>query len=91
MSFSLDGARAETHDGLRGPKSFREVIEGATLCRNHRLPLSLKSMITTSNRGELTELALLGARLGADGTWFPLSLSHPHLHQRADFCPLPRR
>jgi hypothetical protein len=25
----------ETHDGLRGPKSFREVIEGATLCRNH--------------------------------------------------------
>jgi len=65
VSFSLDGARAETHDGLRGPKSFREVIEGATLCRNHRLPLSLKSMITTSSRGELTELALLGARLGA--------------------------
>jgi MoaA/NifB/PqqE/SkfB family radical SAM enzyme len=65
VSFSLDGARAETHDGLRGPKSFREVIEAATLCRNHGLPLSLKSMITTSSRGELTELALLGARLGA--------------------------
>ena len=65
VCFSLDGARAETHDGLRGPKSFREVIEGATLCRNHRLPLSLKSVVTTANRGELTELALLGARLGA--------------------------
>lgn len=65
VSFSLDGARAATHDGLRGPKSFREVIEGVTLCRNHRLPFSLKSMITTANRGELTELALLGARLGA--------------------------
>ena len=48
VSFSLDGARAETHDGLRGPKSFREVIEGTTLCRNHRLPFSLKSTITTS-------------------------------------------
>ncbi len=65
VSFSLDGARVETHDGLRGPKSFREVIEGTTLCRNHRLPFSLKSTITTLNRGELTELALLGTRLGA--------------------------
>lgn len=65
VSFSLDGARAETHDGLRGPKSFAEVLEGMTLCRNHRLPLSLKSIVTTTNRGELTELALLGARLGA--------------------------
>jgi MoaA/NifB/PqqE/SkfB family radical SAM enzyme len=64
VCFSLDGARAATHDGLRGPKSFREVIEGATLCRNHHLPFSLKSTITTLNRGELTELALLGARLG---------------------------
>jgi MoaA/NifB/PqqE/SkfB family radical SAM enzyme len=65
VSFSLDGVRAETHDGLRGLKSFREVLEGMTLCRNHQLPFSLKSVITNSNRGELTELALLGARLGA--------------------------
>lgn len=64
VSFSLDGAQAATHDGLRGPKSYREVIEGATLCRNHHLPLSLKTTVTTKNRGELTELALLGARLG---------------------------
>ena len=65
VCFSLDGVRAETHDGLRGPKSFREVLEGMTLCGNHHLPLALKTVITTSNRGELTELALLGARLGA--------------------------
>jgi pyruvate-formate lyase-activating enzyme len=65
VTFSLDGARPETHDGLRGPKSFREVLEGAALCENHQLPLYLKSVVTTANRGELTELALLGARLGA--------------------------
>jgi MoaA/NifB/PqqE/SkfB family radical SAM enzyme len=65
VCFSLDGARAETHDGLRGRKSFREVMEGMTLCRNHRLPLSLKSTVTAANRGELTELALLGVRMGA--------------------------
>jgi MoaA/NifB/PqqE/SkfB family radical SAM enzyme len=65
VTFSLDGARAETHDGLRGPKSYREVLEGATLCLNHQLPMYLKSVVTTANRDELTELALLGARLGA--------------------------
>jgi len=65
VCFSLDGVRAETHDGLRGPKSFREVLEGMALCGNHHLPFSVKTVITAANRGELTELALLGARLGA--------------------------
>jgi MoaA/NifB/PqqE/SkfB family radical SAM enzyme len=65
VCFSLDGARPQTHDGLRGPKSFAEVLEGMYLCLNHRLPRSLKSILTTANRGELTDLALLGARLGA--------------------------
>jgi MoaA/NifB/PqqE/SkfB family radical SAM enzyme len=65
VCFSLDGGRAETHDRLRGPKSFREVMEGMALCRNHQLPLALKTVVTTANRGELTEIALLGARMGA--------------------------
>lgn len=73
VSFSLDGARPATHDGLRGPKSFREVLEGMTLCQNHHLPFSLKTVVTTANQGELTELALLGTRLGATehGFLFP--------------------
>ena len=65
VSLSLDGAQARTHDGLRGAKSYREVLEALTLCRNNNLPFSLKTVITTANRGELTELALLGGRLGA--------------------------
>jgi MoaA/NifB/PqqE/SkfB family radical SAM enzyme len=64
VCFSLDGATAATHDGLRGPKSFREVVEGISLCRNHALPVALKTVLTTANRGELSDLALLGARLG---------------------------
>ncbi len=79
VSFSLDGAGAATHDGLRGPKSFREVIEGAALCRNHCLPFSLKSTITTLNRGELTDLALLGARLGAEEHAFLYPFPTPDL------------
>jgi MoaA/NifB/PqqE/SkfB family radical SAM enzyme len=79
VCFSLDGAQAETHDGLRGPKSFREAIEGLTLCRTHRLPISLKSVVTALNRGELTELALLGARLGAIEHAFLYPLPTPRL------------
>ena len=62
-----------------------------TLCRNHQLPLSLKSVVTTANRGELTELALLGARLGAAEHGFLYPFPTPNFHQRAGFCPLPRR
>ncbi len=79
VTFSLDGAKPATHDGLRGPKSFREVIEGAALCENHRLPLGLKSMITTANREELTELALLGARLGVTEHCFLYPFPTPNL------------
>ena len=89
MSFSLDGARAATHDGLRGSKSFREVIEGATLCRNHRLPLYLKTVVTTLNRGELTEIALLGARLGAEEHGFLYPFPTPNFI-RSGFLPSPR-
>jgi MoaA/NifB/PqqE/SkfB family radical SAM enzyme len=89
VSFSLDGARADTHDGLRGSKSFREVIEGATLCRNHRLPLYLKTVVTTLNRGELTEIALLGARLGAEEHGFLYPFPTPNFI-RCGHLPSPR-
>jgi MoaA/NifB/PqqE/SkfB family radical SAM enzyme len=65
--FSLDGSKAETHDALRGPGSFQEVIEAATFCKLKNIPLSIKTVITNFNksREELTELALLGAFLEA--------------------------
>lgn len=66
VCLSLDGARAASHDALRGKGSFNEVIEAATLCRLTEIPLSLKSVITNFNKRELTELALLGATLGVD-------------------------
>jgi pyruvate-formate lyase-activating enzyme len=65
VCLSLDGSRPESHDALRGPGSFREIIEAATLCKLEDLPLSLKSVITNFNKEELTDLALLGAALGA--------------------------
>ena len=65
VCFSLDGARASTHDALRGGGSFKEVMEAASLCKLHNISMSLKSAITNFNKGELSELALLGATLEA--------------------------
>jgi MoaA/NifB/PqqE/SkfB family radical SAM enzyme len=70
VCFSLDGATPETHDALRGPGSFREVMEAATLCRLKGMPICLKSVITNFNKEELTELALLGATLEAEDLSF---------------------
>ena len=70
VCFSLDGARAETHDALRGPGSFKEVLNAVSLCNLSDIPMSLKSVFTMFNREELTDLALLGATLGAQDHCF---------------------
>jgi MoaA/NifB/PqqE/SkfB family radical SAM enzyme len=72
VCFSLDGADAETHDALRGKGSFKEVMEAATFCKLAGFPINLKSVITNFNKKQLTDLALLGASLGAE--------SHSFLH-----------
>ena len=79
VCFSLDGAKAATHDGLRGPKSFWEVFEALLLCRQHGIPASIKSVVTALNQGELAELALLGAELGANEHDFLYPFPTPRL------------
>jgi len=79
VCFSLDGAKAASHDALRGEGSFREVMEAATLCRLKEIPIRLKSIISNSTKGELTELALLGATLGAENHGFISLLPTPRL------------
>ena len=78
VCFSLDGARAISHDALRGKGSFKEVMEAATLCRLKEIPISLKTIISNFNKGEFTELALLGATLGTQNHGF----IHPYLTPR---------
>lgn len=65
VGFSLDGARAETHDALRGKGSFKEVLEGAALCKMTGISLAFKSLINNFNKDELLDLAFLGATLSA--------------------------
>jgi len=81
VCFSLDGSRAETHDALRGQGSFKEVIEAATICKLKGWKIGLKSAITNFNKDELTDLALLGATLGAEDHGFLLLYPTPQLIQ----------
>jgi len=59
MCFSLDGASANSHNAVRGEGSFEEVIEAANLCRLKGIPLSIKTVVTNINKGELAKIALL--------------------------------
>ncbi len=77
VCFSLDGATVDSHDALRGTGSFREVVEAATLCQLKGIPLSFKSVVTTFNQEELSEVALLGATLGAQDHSFLHLLPSP--------------
>ena len=88
VSFSLDGASADTHDALRGEGSFREVMEAATICRMKGIRTSLKSAITNFNKKELTELALLGSALGAEAHGFLCLFPTPDLVEK-DALPSP--
>ncbi len=69
-TFSLDGAREETHDALRGKGSYRQVMRAATVCVARDLPFTLNMVLTPRNRGEIEEMISLGARLGSGAVRF---------------------
>lgn len=66
LHISMDGARAETHDALRGvhgsfDRSMRAIRDAAELA----LPLQIGSTMTRRNVGEIEDLAALVAGSGA--------------------------
>ncbi len=64
VTFSLDGAIAATHDGIRRrPGSFREVIAAILQCRHHGIEVQVNMTVTRANREELREMALLASSL----------------------------
>src|SRR5262245_60824555 len=69
-TFSLDGARQQTHDQLRGKGSFREVMRAASVCVFNDLPFSLNMVLTAHNRSEIEEMVQLAGKLGSQGVRF---------------------
>lgn len=65
LSISLDGATEATHDGIRGPGSFRAVMAAASICGVRGIPFGVNMTVHRRNVGELERLGLDAALLGA--------------------------
>ncbi len=76
---SLDGARAETHDAIRGRGTFALARDGARLLADCGFEVSLTTVTTRHNLDELPALAHIAAAVGASS----LHLMWPHRRGRA--------
>ena len=66
ISFSLDGATAESHDGFRRvPGAFDTVITAAAATRRSGLPFQINTIVARHNLAELPRLLELSQELGA--------------------------
>ncbi len=65
LQISVDGARAETNDRIRGPGTFAKAIDGATLLADLGFTTSLSTVVTEQNLAELDALPALARRVGA--------------------------
>ncbi|MBL7071558.1 MAG: radical SAM protein [Candidatus Omnitrophica bacterium] len=60
---SIDGDE-ETHDANRGKGSFRKVMESIEFCREHNVPVQLRSVITSNNVDKLQFMLDLAKKVG---------------------------
>ena len=65
ISFSLDGANKETNDSLRQAGAFEKTMKNIELCRKHKVPFRIITVINRRNFDELSSLALLAKKKGA--------------------------
>jgi MoaA/NifB/PqqE/SkfB family radical SAM enzyme len=92
VTFSLDGAREETHDGLRGKGSYRSVMRAASICVLKELPFTLNMVLTAQNRNEIGDMVWLAERLGSGGVRFGHLMATPETALRKlDLSPDLRR
>jgi MoaA/NifB/PqqE/SkfB family radical SAM enzyme/SAM-dependent methyltransferase len=62
---SVDGARPETNDPIRGAGTFAKALDGAKLLGELGFDVSLTTVVTRQNLSELPELTRHAARSGA--------------------------
>jgi MoaA/NifB/PqqE/SkfB family radical SAM enzyme len=70
LQTSLDGARPETHDRMRGPGSWSKAMAGIEVGRSLGLPMRAAMTETDANAGEVGELRAVLAGLGIEGDDF---------------------
>ncbi len=62
---SIDGARPETNDEIRGAGTFAKALDGAKLLADLGFDVSLTTVTTEENLSELVEIPALVKRVGA--------------------------
>lgn len=75
-SISLDGARAATHDSVRGiPGHFEQTLEAILMLRRHGITVQVNTLVMRDNVEELPQIARLVRDSGA-GIWELFFLIH---------------
>lgn len=70
LTFSMDGASAETHDHIRGKDSFRRLMQAFSICVLKGIPFAINMVITRANQHEIENITTLAAALGSRGLRF---------------------
>jgi radical SAM protein with 4Fe4S-binding SPASM domain len=66
LSFSIDGASAETHDKFRqSPGAFATVLKAAEIARKAKMPFQINTTLSKLNAGEIVGIADLAKKMGA--------------------------
>jgi MoaA/NifB/PqqE/SkfB family radical SAM enzyme len=65
VSFSLDGASAQTHDSIRGQGSYQEVLSAISVAVAASVPFGVQMAVHARNEAEIEQLGLFAAELGA--------------------------
>jgi len=64
IQVSMDGAKRETCDAIRGDGVYDQAIEAIKLLAKSRIPTSINTVLTTQNAEEIPGLHLLAKELG---------------------------
>ena len=88
VTFSLDGAREETHDSLRGTGSYRSVLNAMDLCRSEGIPFYSQMVLTSRSYTEVEEMCDLVLEKGGKVLKFvPLAPTRQTAQQGLDLPP----
>lgn len=86
ITFSLDGAEKETHDRLRMPGSFDNIMSALALCQNlrqgKRFRLHINTVVMKPNFRQLLEIAHIGRRFNATAFYQPVGI--PQVYPLSD-------
>jgi MoaA/NifB/PqqE/SkfB family radical SAM enzyme len=66
VTFSIEGATAQTNDLIRGEGTFELIIKAMKIAKANGIPFGMQAVVGRHNKHELPQLAALADEIGAD-------------------------